>query len=130
MLKFQTSIACISALIAGVSLSHSGTSQAQTVSTISVLAGEDPCPCGSHGGGFEAIYNKRKISVNFSYNPNPANPVKHPIIVLRNNKPINEWDSLLCSYGGEKCPIAGSKITVSGNWETKTTFDAYKISIK
>lgn len=105
-------------------------SLAKPVTTISVLPIEAPCFCGSHGGGFEALYNGKNISVNFSYNPNPANPIKYPVTVLKNNKPLEGWDSLLCSLSDEKCPIAGYKINVSGRWANKMSFDAYSISIK
>jgi hypothetical protein len=131
MSKYQIFSTLVPALITGIVVAGSLTiSQAESAVTISVLASGDPCPCGSHGGGFEALYDTRKISINFSHNQNPANPVKHPIIVLKNNKNIKGWDSLICSYGSDKCPLAGSKITVSGRWKNKTSFEAYKIWIK
>jgi hypothetical protein len=107
-------------------LSHAGA----TTTTISVLASDEPCGCGSHGGTFEALYDNRKISIDFSYNPTLANPVKHPIIVLKNNESVKDWSSLICSFSDNKCPIAGSKVIVFGRWENKKSFEAYKIWIK
>src|ERR1039457_2051193 len=131
MLKSQIFSMLVPALIAGIVVAGSpNISQADSATTIFVLASEDPCPCGSHGGGFDTLYDSRKISINFSYNPNPANPVKHPLTVLKNNEPIKDWDSLLRSIGSQKCPVGGSKIKVSGRWRDKKSFEAYKIWIK
>jgi len=131
MLNSQTLSTLIPAVVAGVIAGGSpNISIAEPITTISVLPKKDPCVCGSHGGGFEAIYNGKKISINFAYNPNPANPIEHPLIVIKNNKPFQGWDSLLCSLSNESCPVAGSKITVSGRWETKTSFEAYTISLR
>ena len=131
MLKSKVSIFSVPSLITGILLGvSSGLSQAENLTTISVVGRGDPCYCGSHGGGFDATYNNRKISISFGFNPTPANPVKHPIVVLKNNKPVESWDSILCSFGDEKCPIAGSKIEVYGRWYDKTSFDAYKIWLK
>lgn len=131
MSKSRILAVAIPVLIGGIFLGGtSGISQAEPAVTISVLVSGDPCPCGSHGGGFEALYDTRKIFIDFSHNPTTANPVKHPLMVLKNNKPIKDWDSLLCSIGSQKCPIAGSKIMVSGRWKNKTSFEAYKIWIK
>jgi hypothetical protein len=111
-------------------LLHRDTVQESTEVNLSVQVSGDPCPCGSHGGGFEATYDTRKISIEFSHSPNTSNPVEHPIMVFKNNEPFKDWYSLLCSIGSGKCPIAGSKITVSGQWKNKTSFEAYKIWIK
>jgi hypothetical protein len=120
-------LALISGMVLGVGplLSHAGA----TTATISVLASEEPCGCGSHGGTFEALYDNRKISIDFSFNPTPANPVEHPIIVLKNNEPVKDWSSLICSLSN-KCPIAGKKVMVLGRWINKKSFEAYKIWIK
>jgi len=44
---------------------------------INILAGSTGW-CGTHQGEFEAMYQGRKITIEFLYNPNPANPVAHP----------------------------------------------------
>jgi hypothetical protein len=120
-------LAMISGIVLGGSplLSHAG-----ATTTISVLSSSEPCGCGSHGGTFEALYDNRKISIDFSFNPTPANPVEHPIIVLKNNEPVKDWSSLICSLISDKCPIAGKKVKVFGRWINKKTFEAYKIWIK
>ena len=127
MSKSQIFSALLPAVIAG---GTPNISIAEAVTTISVLPTKDPCLCGSHGGGFEAIYNGKKISISFSYNPNPANPIEHPLIVLKDKMPFQGWDSMLCSLSDEKCPVAGTKVTLSGRWESKSSFDAYKIYLK
>ena len=78
-------------------------------------------------GGFNATYENKKISIGFSHSPNSANPVKHPIVVMQKNKPVRNWDSLICSSNCSA--ISGSKATIYGRWRKFDGFDfeAYKI---
>lgn len=126
MLKSKVSISFVSALITGVLLGISlGLAKAENITTISVVGRGESCPCGSHGSAFYATYNGKKIAIFLNYNPTPANPVHHPIVVMKNNKPLESLD-LFCSRYDEKCPIDGSKIKVSGRWSDETSFDGYK----
>lgn len=133
MLKPQTFSNFVPVLIAGIVVAGNPTisKSESTTTTISVvvLPGEDSCSCGSHMGSFKAMYNNKRISIGFSYSPNPANPIKHPIVVMKNNKPIKNWDSLLCSPNCSS--INGSKITVYGRWRKfeGSDFEAYKIDL-
>ena len=124
MLKFHFFPSFINVIIVGiVVISSPCIAETESITTISIKAREEPCPCGSHAGGFDALYGSRKIFVNFSYNPNPANPIEHPVIV----EPANL--GVVCGGANEKCPIAGSKIMVSGRWKDKTSFEAYRIEL-
>ena len=123
MLKVNFFPTLIQAMIAGIVVAGSPCiAQAESVTTISVQASGDPCPCGSHAGGFDALYGNRKIFINFSYNPNPANPVEHPV-------KLEPTKLGVCSDANEKCPIADSTIMVSGRWQNKTSFEAYRIEL-
>jgi len=102
---------------------------AENTTTISVLVSGE-CRCGSHGGSLDATYDGKKVSIDFYHNPTPANPVEHPIIVLKNNELVEGWDSLLCSIGSDICPIVGYKVAALGRWTNSESFDAYKIWIK
>lgn len=131
MSERRTVVIFLAVLMVGlIGVSNSNISAAKSVVTISVTATADPCPCGSHGGGFEALYGGKKITVDFSHNSTRANPARNPIRVIKDGQPIKAWDSLLCSSGDDKCPIAGAQITVSGRWKNKTLFDAHHISVK
>lgn len=100
-------------------------SLAQAASTITVTASGEPCPCGTHAGGFNAFYGNRKLYVSYSYNPNSGNPIEHPIQVY----PIKARD-LLCGDPYKKCPCSGYKMTLIGEWVNNGSFEAYKISIR
>ena len=107
-----------------------GQKRANPPATISVLASEESCFCGSHKGSFNAIYENRKIKVDFSYNPTKANPVDHPLTVRNNNKNIENWDALLCTSGNNTCPASGVKMNIYGRWKNDAIFEAYNISIE
>lgn len=70
---------------------------------------------------------KKKIFIAFQHSPNSANPVQHPVVVLKNGIPVREWDSLICSMPDEICPLKGKQITVSGRWEDEASFSAYTV---
>lgn len=94
--------------------------------TIVVIVGSDG-HCGSHQGYFDAVYEGRKISVDFYHSPNPANPVEHPVKVFKGKKMVEDWSSLICTAPGDPVPLAGKKVSVEGRWVNKTTFEAYKV---
>ena len=74
------------------------------------------------------MYKNKKISISFSFNPTPANPVKHPVVVMQNNKQVEHWDSLICS---SNCgAISGSTVAIYGRWEkSECCFEAYRIEL-
>jgi hypothetical protein len=111
--------------MSNLTISHAGSPN--TAISVVVLPGEDSCSCGSHMGGLNARYENRKISIGFSHSPNPANPVKHPIVVIKDNRPVRSWDSLICSSSCSA--ISGSRATIYGRWRKFDGFDfeAYKI---
>lgn len=95
-----------------------------------VIPKNEPCPCGSHAGGFDALYQGKQITINFEHSPTAANPVQHPVTVHQQDKLVKEWDSLICSMPGEGCPIAGKQVTVTGQWEDGSSFVAYHVTIQ
>ncbi|MDS4059234.1 MAG: hypothetical protein RKP73_11775 [Candidatus Contendobacter sp.] len=132
MLKSQNFSNFVLVLITGIIVAGSPSisqSESTTTITVVVLPGKDSCSCGSHMGSFNAMYNSNKISIGFSHSPNQANPIKHPIVVMKNNELIKNWDSLLCSPNCSS--INGSKITIYGRWRKfeGSDFEAYKIDL-
>ena len=102
---------------------------AADTSLVVVITKNEPCPCGSHAGGFDALYQGKQITINFQHSPSSANPVQHPVTVHQQDRLVKEWDALICSLPGETCPIAGKQVTVTGKWEDKNAFVAHRVII-
>lgn len=98
--------------------------------SIKVVVGSD-CSCGSHSGEFDTVYGGKKISVVFYFNPDPANPAKHPLRVFKGKNETRDWDSFLCPTPGESTVrLTGKQITIEGRFKDKATLEAYKIYMK
>jgi hypothetical protein len=97
--------------------------------SITVVIGSD-CACGSHVGSFDTMYKGKKISVDFYFNSNPANPIEKPIKVFKENNEVKDWSSILCPRPGEsKVELSGKQVVVDGLFKDKTSFEAHQISI-
>jgi hypothetical protein len=98
--------------------------------SIKVVIGSN-CYCGSHYGECDAVYNGKKISIDFKHNSNKANPYKHPIRVIRGKSEVKDWEELMCpsTPRPSKVKLTGSEVTIKGQLKNKTTFEAYEIYI-
>lgn len=98
--------------------------------SMTVVVGSS-CTCGNHYGGCEAMHNGRKISMDFEYNVNAANPISHPLNVFEGKKKVKDWEELLCPPGLEpaKVSLSGKQVVVEGRFINKNTFMAHKIQI-
>lgn len=97
--------------------------------SITVVVGSD-CACGSHSGSFDTTYKGKKISVDFYFNSNPANPIKNPLRVFKGNKELKDWDSILCPMPGQsKVSLSGKQVVVDGRFKDKASFEAHQIHV-
>lgn len=102
--------------------------------TITAVVRDTPCWCGNHAGSFEAVYQNRNLTVNYSFNPNSANPIAHPVTVTAGENRVTHWDALLCSSrldGGnsDTCPLANQRLEINGYWVDRSSFAAQSVAI-
>lgn len=105
------------------------TAKVTKTQSITVVVDSDSA-CGSHSGSFDTVYKGTKISVNFYFNANSANPIENSLRVFKGKKEIKDWYSLLCPAPGQsKVLLSGKQVVVEGRFKNKSSFEAHKIHV-